>query len=106
MPTDGDRWMINGYIPCTRPWPMELYGLTVRILTVVRNPRAGWHLKLVAMIDDHRYMVLEEGIQSLLSVVRWYGQLPLEWGFGVVMNDTLIATDRISVRALYGVSGG
>ena len=84
---------------------MELYGLTVRILTVVRNPRTGWHLKLVAMIDDHRYMVLEEGVQSMRSVVRWHGNLPLEWGFGAVMNDQLITTDRISVRALYGVRG-
>jgi len=102
--TAGDTWVVGGKHLCGKPWPMTLYALSARILNATFDPRAGRHLKLVYNIDDTRFATLEHGVQSMLSSVRWTGGLPLNWGFGVVMNGQLIATDVISVRALYGVN--
>ncbi|GAH95263.1 unnamed protein product [marine sediment metagenome] len=55
------------------------------------------------MVDDRHFVALNEGIQSMLTTVQWVGRLPMEWGFGVVLNSNLVVFDRISVRALYGV---
>jgi hypothetical protein len=62
-------------------------------------------LYLVNMPLPRELSVIHHGVQSQPSRVSWTGHVMSPFGFGVMTYGILTATDRLIVKAVYGIEG-
>lgn len=110
---NGFRWVdvdamkvTNDYQSFDNDWPVRLKAISCCLVISTQVVRLGWRLYPIVLTGSRSlaWLPTSDPVQGLLNRgMSWAGDIPIYKGFGVMTYDTLTATDRFIVSALYEV---